>query len=119
MSYGPTQVFNISGVASGTTNSTFVDLGGKSFTKLAVKYPTSMSTGAMLTVFGCDTSTGTYLPIYEQINSTTVQYRALTIATSTSGGWAVLDAPPFQYLKFCASAAVTDGGGTITIMVKD
>ncbi len=119
MSYGPKQFFSIAGIASATSTSTFFDLGDKSFTKMAVKYPTSMSTGAMLTVFGCDTSTGTYLPVHERVNTAPVQHQALTVGTSTSGAWAVLDAPPFRYVKFCASATVTDGGGTIALLMQD
>lgn len=118
MSYGPKQVFTGGVIASAASTSTYMDLSDKSFTKLAVKFP-SMSTSAALTVYGCETATGTYLPVQERVNTAPVQYQALTIATTASGSWAVMAAVPFRYVKFVASATVTDGSGSITIMAQD
>ncbi len=120
MTWGPKQVFSTtSGIGSAASTSSYIDLGDKTYSKMAVKYPTSMSTGAALAVYGCDTSTGTFLPVYERVNTAPVQYQALVVATNTSGGWAVFDAPPFRYVQFCASATVTDGGGIIKLIVQD
>lgn len=119
MSHGPKQVFTTaSGIASGTSTSSSIDFGTKTYTKMAVLYPTSMSTGAMLTVFG-STDDSAFYTVQERVNTAPVQYQALTIATGTSGSWAVFDAPPFRYLKFAASATVTDGGGVIKVAVQD
>jgi hypothetical protein len=118
MSYGPKQVFTGGVIASAASTGTFLDLSDKSFTKMAVKYPT-MSTAAMLTVYGSESATGTYLPVFERVNTAPVQHQALTIATSTSGAWAVFDAVPFRYVKFVASATVTDGSGAITVILQD
>ena len=118
MSYGPKQVFTGGVIASAASTGAAFDLGDKSYTKMAVKYPT-MSTAAMLTVYGASSSDGTYAPVHERVNTAPVQYQAVTVATSTSGAWAVLDAPPFRYVKFVASATVTDGSGQITLILQD
>jgi hypothetical protein len=116
MSYGPCQVYTV-GAASGASTSSYLDLGGKSYTKIAVNAVT-MSTGAAVTIYGCTTAGGTYLPVHERVNTAPVQYQAVTIATSTSGAWAVLDAPPFRYLQFITSAVVS-GGVSYTVTTFD
>lgn len=117
MSYGPNQVFSC-GIASGASTSSFIDLGGKSFTRLSIKSVT-MSTGAMITIYGCDTSTGTFGPVYEKVaNTLTSAYSSLTVGTATSGGWCVVQAPAHQYLKFITSAVVS-GGVSITVIGSD
>jgi hypothetical protein len=117
MSYGPVQVF-YTGIASGASTSSFIDLGGKSFNRFSVNAVT-MSTAAMLTVYGCDTDTGTYGPIYQKVYSTaTSAYLSTTVGTNTSGGWCVLDAPPVRYIKFVTSAVVS-GGVSITVIGSD
>lgn len=117
MSWGPKQVFPDVRIASGATTSSFFDLGDKSYSTIAARFA-SASTGAMLAVFGCDTSTGTFLPVHERVNTAPVQYQALVVATSTSGAWAVFDAPPFRYLQFCASGVI-DGGCSIKLIAQD
>jgi len=78
MSYGPTQVFT-AGIASGASTSSNVDLGGKSFTRLAINAVT-MSTGAMITIYGSDSATGTYYPVFEKVaNTATSAYTSLTV----------------------------------------
>jgi len=94
-----------------------VDLGGKSYTKLAVNVVT-MSTGAAVTVYGGLTATGTYYPVFERVNTAPVQHQALTIATSTSGTWTLMDRLPFQYVKFITSAVVS-GGVSFTVLAQD
>lgn len=118
MSYGPMQTY-YAGIASGASTSSYIDLGGKSYTKLAVNYVT-MSTGALVSVYGSPTATGTFLQVNQLVPSTaTVAYQALQIATSVSGsGWAVFDAPPFRYLEFITSAVVS-GGVSFTIHAFD
>lgn len=116
MSQGPVQVYSV-GIASGASTSSYVDLGGKSYTKLAVNAVT-MSTGAAITVYGCDTATGTYYPILERVNTAPVQHQAVTIATTTSGGWAMLEPMPFRYVQFITSAVVS-GGVSFTILAQD
>lgn len=119
MGYGPVQVFSgVGAIASAASTGTYVDLGGKSYAKLAVQFPT-MSTAAALTVYGATASDGTFLPVHERVNTAPVQYQALTIATSTSGAWAVLEPLPFRYVKFVASATVTDGVAGFTIVAQD
>lgn len=118
MSYGPKQVFTGGVIASATSTGTFMDFGDKSFSRWAVRFPT-MSTAGALTVFGSDSPTGIFSRVTEQINSTTVQYRNLTIATTVSGGWATFEAPPFRYVKFVSDVTVTDGSGPITVIAQD
>lgn len=116
MSFGPKQVFSVA-TASGASTSSYVDLGDRSFRNLAVNAVT-MSTGAMITVYGAATATGTFLPVMERVNTAPVQHQAVTIATGTSGNWAMLDCPPFRYIQFITSAVVS-GGVSYTIMAQD
>lgn len=116
MSYGPVKVFNV-GIASGASTSSMLDL-GKSHTRIAVGYVT-MSTGALVSVYGADTATGTVKPIVTLVPSTaTVAYQSLQIPTSTSGSWVHFDAVPFQYLKFVTSDVVS-GGVSFTVLARD
>ncbi|UCG54701.1 MAG: hypothetical protein JSV32_00325 [Dehalococcoidia bacterium] len=117
MPYGPTQKFEV-GIASGASTSSYMDTGGRYFKKMALHYVT-MSTGAMVTVYGSDSSDGTYLPISVQVPGTsTVAYNNLTVATSVSGGWGMFDGPPHRYLQFVTSAVVS-GGVSFTIIAND
>jgi hypothetical protein len=117
MAYGPTQVF-YAGIASGASTSSFIDLGAKSYERLAINAVT-MSTAAMITVYGCPTSGGTYGPFYEKVaNTATSAYLSLTVGTATSGGWCFIKAPPVRYLKFITSAVVS-GGVSITVLAQD
>lgn len=95
--------------ASGASTSSYIDTGGRQFAKMAVHYVT-MSTGALVTVYGCDTPTGTFLPVRAgDVNTAAVEFNNLTFATSVSGGWGVVDAPPLRYLQFITSAVVSGG----------
>lgn len=117
MPWGPTQVFRC-GIASGASTSSYIDLGGKSFNRLAINAIT-MSTGAMITVYGCDTPTGVYGPVYQKVANTAASgYLSTTVGTATSGGWCVIDAPPMRYLQFITSAVVS-GGVSITVIGSD
>lgn len=118
MSYGPAQVWTC-GVASGASTSSYIDLGGKSYTKMAVNYVT-MSTGMVVNVFGCQTSNGTYLQVNQLVtNTATVVYQPTQIATAVSGsGWAVFDAPPFRYIQLVCTGVVS-GGVSFTVMAFD
>ena len=116
MSYGPQQVF-YAGIASGASTSSSIDLGGKSYTKLAVNFVT-MSTGAEVTVYGAASESATYYAIHERVNTATMQYQHLKVTTGTSAGWALIDAPPMQYLKFITSAVVS-GGVSFTVLAYD
>ncbi len=111
--YAPKRVVTLA-IASGASTSSWFDLGDMKYSKMAVNIPT-MSTGYVVGVYGCATSAGTFLPVHERVNTAPVQYQALTIATSTSGAWAVLDCPPHQFLQFCTTATV-DGGASVTVI---
>lgn len=111
---GQVQKFE-AGIASGASTSSFIDTGGRAFRTMALRYVT-MSTGAMVTVYGCDTSAGTYLPVkVKEAQTSTVAFNNLTIATSVSGGWGVIDAPPHRYMQFITSAVVS-GGVSFTVL---
>lgn len=117
MGYGPTQKWEAQ-TASGASTSSSIDLGGRYCKKLALHYVT-MSTGAMVTVLGSDSLTGTFLPISAQVPGTaTVAYNNLTVATTVSGGWGVFDGPPHRYLQFITSAVVS-GGVSFTVIGND
>ncbi len=112
MSYGPKQKWSTV-IASAASTSSYIDMGDKSYRRMGVYYGT-MSTGAALTVYGGTTTTALY-PVFERVNTSSVQYQALTVATNVSGGWAYFDCPPFRYVQFVASATVTNG---VTIQVS-
>lgn len=116
MSYGPPAVFNFA-TASGASTSSYIDLGNRSISRLAVHY-TTMSTGAEVTVYGCDTATGTFLPVLvREVVSSAATYDNLTIATGVSGGWGMIEAPPLRYLQFITSAVVS-GGVSYTVVAN-
>lgn len=116
MSYGPVKVFSV-GIASGASTSSYMDL-GKSNTRMAVKYVT-MSTGCVVSVFGSESATGTYLPVFQLVPSTaTVALQAVQIATGASGGWGVIEAVPFQYIQLVTTAVVS-GGVSFTVLTSD
>ncbi len=116
MSWGPKQVFTVS-IASAASTSGALDTGDKSYKNFAVNVATS-ATNAAITIYGSTSSTGTYFPVNERVNTATVQHQPLTIATTTSGNWAINEAVPFRYLKFVASATM-DNGTTITAIFQD
>lgn len=116
MSYGPIQYF-YAGIASGASTSSYVDLGGKSFTRYAINVVT-MSTGAAVTIYGATSAAASYYPINERVNTAPVQHQPLTIATTTSGNWVMFDNLPFQYVKFITSAVVS-GGVSFVIQAAD
>ncbi len=105
--YAPRRVATFT-IASAAATSTVYEMGDQSYSKVAINFP-AMSTSTVLQVFGCDTVGGTYAPVHERVNTAPVQYQALTIATSTSGAWAVFDCPPNPFLQFVATAAVAGG----------
>lgn len=103
------------GTASGASTSSYIDTGGYPLSKMAVRYVT-MSTGALVTVYGCDTKDGTYLPVMVgDINTAAAEFNNLTIATAVSNNWAVIDAPPHRYMQFITSAVVS-GGVSFTVL---
>ncbi len=117
MSNGTIEVFTV-GIASGASTSSSLDLRGKAYTQLHV-YANSMSTGALVSVYGCDTTAGTYLPVSTLVpNTSTVAYQLLQIPTSTSGNWVGFQAPTFQHLKFITSAVVS-GGASFTVLAAE
>jgi hypothetical protein len=114
--YGLVQKFEAQ-TASGASTSSYIDTGGRPFSKMALRYVT-MSTGALVTVYGCDTSDGTYLPVaVAEPGTAAAGYNNITVATSVSGGWGVFDAPPHRYLQFITSAVVS-GGVSFTVIAN-
>jgi hypothetical protein len=117
MSYGPKQVFQV-GTASGASTSSFIDFGDKSFGYLAI-YAVTMSTGALVSLYGAASSNGTYSPIQIRVpNTATVAYQNLQIPTASSGSWITMEAPPFRYIQLITSAVVS-GGVSYTVIGSD
>lgn len=120
MSYWPVRMWQV-GIASGASTSSYIDMGGKSYTQMAVNYVT-MSTGMIVGVYGSPVTDGT-IP-FAQVNglvtnTATVAYQKLQIVTAVSGsGWAVFNCPPFPYLQFVGTGVVS-GGASFTIMAFD
>ena len=115
MSYKARQVFTC-GIASGASTSSSIDLGGSGFQYMFVNAVT-MSTGAEMTLWG-SADNSTFYRVMERVNTAPVQYQNVVIATTTSGGWAQLNAAPFRYVLFTASAVVS-GGVSITVAAQD
>lgn len=121
MSTGPKQVFTCQ-TASGASSSSYIDFGNGGFRTIALNAVT-MSTGAMITLYGCDAVTAasaltaTFYPIMERVNTAPVQHQALTAATTTSGAWPTFDAPPHRFIQFITSAVVS-GGVSYTILAQ-
>lgn len=109
-------------IASAASTSSALDLnaagGWPSWSRLGLGYVT-FSTGAALQVQGSADGT-TYKNIHTLVpTSSAVQFQPLAIATSVSGtGYAVFQTPPFRYIRFLASATITDGG-VITVYGAD
>lgn len=78
-----------------------------------------MATSAVLTVFGSDSSTGTFSAIAVQTKNTAAAvYNNITISTAASGNWAVFDMVPLQYIKLAGATTITDGGN-ITVVAYE
>lgn len=116
MSYGPKQVFTC-GIASGASSSSFIDLGDKSYSQMSVYFST-MTTATVMTVYGAIASAATYFPISERVNTSTVQYQPITIATAASGTWCSLPALPARFIKFVGAETIV-GGSTLTVIAQD
>jgi hypothetical protein len=43
----------------------------------------------------------------------------MSIGTASSGSWVLIDAPPFQYVKFVSDVTVTDGSAAIVVIAQD
>ena len=109
-----TQKFSVS-AGSGTATSDAVDTGGRAFTRMAVKYAGTMSTGAAVTIHGSDSAdktSGTFYPIkVGDVNTAAVEFNTMVIGSGVAADqWATLEMNvPFRYFKFVTSAAVDDG----------
>ncbi len=115
MSFGPFQVYQC-GIASGASTSNAIDLGERPMRQMAVGYVT-MSTGAAVSVWG-SVDNSSFLRVHERVGTSSVQYQELAVATTTSGAWAVTQAPPFRYVKFTTSAVVS-GGVSFTVVCQE
>ena len=116
MSYMPSKVFTGT-ILSGASTVTSINLTGQSFSKVFAQVGT-MSTGAALSVYGSADGSD-FRPIYERVNTATVQWQAIVIATSVTGGIVSLnDLTGIPYAQFRASGTV-DGGCTIKLICID
>lgn len=115
MSFGPTKVFTGS-ILSGASTLTSINL-DKSYTKIYAEV-SSMSTAAAIDVFGSTDGT-TFRPIFERVNTATVQFATMVVATSVgaNGGLCPMDII-YPYVQFRASAVVS-GGVTIKLICLD
>lgn len=115
MGYGAKQVFT-DVIASGTSTSSGRYLGDRSHSAVFVQSVT-FSTNAALTVQTSFDGGTTWLNVNERVNTATVQYQIITIPTSVSGGIVPIFVPG-TYVRFLASATVTDGA-TIKVVCHD
>ena len=105
MSYGPIKVFSGT-LASGASTVTFTM--DKSYSRVFVEVST-MSTAAAFDLYGSSDGT-TYYPTFERVNTATIQYATLTVASGVgaNGGVAPLQVS-YPYVQLRASAVVSGG----------
>jgi hypothetical protein len=107
MSYLPSKVFTGT-IASGASTATSIDISGQSYSKVFAQLST-MSTGAAVSVYG-SADNSDFRPVYERVNTATVQWQAVVIATATTAGLIELNGVAgIPYVQFRASATVVDG----------
>lgn len=116
MSYMPSKVFT-GNILSGASTVTSIDITDQSFSKVYAQVGT-MSTGAALSLYG-SVDNSDFRPIYERVNTATVQWQAVVVATAVTGGIVSLnDVTGIRYVQFRASAVVS-GGCTIKLICID
>lgn len=116
MSYMPSKVFTGT-IASGASTVTSIDISGQSYSRVFAQIGT-MSTNAALSVYG-SIDNSDFRPIYERVNTASVQWQAIVVATATTGGIVSLnDVAGVRYVQFRASAVVS-GGCTIKLICLD
>ena len=76
--HGPVAVFNM-GAASGASISSVLDIGTRKYDNMAIGY-TTMSTGAEVTLYGSDSSTGTFKAIAVQEPGTAAAAHSCVVA---------------------------------------
>lgn len=113
MSYGPIKVYTGT-IASGASTLTSISL-DKSYSKIYAEVST-MSTGAALLVYG-STDGSTFRPVYERVNTASVQWTDVYIGTACTNGITDLNCN-FPYIQFRASAVI-DGGASIKLICVD
>jgi hypothetical protein len=108
--------------ASGTSTSSYIDLGNTHFDMMAVRYVT-MSTGAQVNAYICDAMTptsaasATFYPVQLQ-TAVTGRFATWAILTSVSGGrWAHFRCPPTRFIQFVTSDVVS-GGVSYTVVTR-
>jgi len=114
----PSKVFTGT-IASGASTVTSIDISDQSYSKVFAQIGT-MSTNAALAVYG-SIDNSDFRPIYERVNTATVQWQAVVVATAaaTAGGIVSLnDVTGIRYVQFRASAVVS-GGCTIKLICVD
>ena len=115
MSFGPVKVFTGT-IASGASTVTSIAL-DKAYTYVYAEIST-MSTAAAFDVYA-STDNATFRPVFERVNTSSVQYQTLSVASGVgaNGGRAPLDIQG-PYVQFRASAVVS-GGVTIKLICTD
>lgn len=117
MSYGVSKVFPTTGIVSGASTLTSF-LFPKAFTAVALEIST-MSTAAAIDVYG-STDGATFRPVFERVNTATIQYATLTVsnAIGTGGGIMPLSNFNYPYMQLRCTAVVS-GGVSITVIGMD
>lgn len=115
MSYGPIKVFSTT-IASGASTATLTL--DKCYSRVFVDVTVSMSTAAAIAINESGDGT-TYVPTYERVNTATMQYQAIAIATNigASTGRAPVNISG-PYIQFAASAVVS-GGTVLKVICSD
>lgn len=105
MSYGPIKVFS-GQVASGASTVSFAL--DKAYTTVYAEVGT-MSTAAAFSVYGSTNGTSWYA-LNERVNTSSVQYQAITIASGSVANGGVVPIPEgLPHYQFRATAVVSGG----------
>lgn len=115
MGYGPIKVFS-GNILSGASTLTSLQL-DKSYSTVYAEIGT-MSTAAALDIY-VSSDGSTFRPAFERVNTATVQYQTMIVATSVgaNGGICAIE-KVYPYYQFRASAVVS-GGVAIKLICVD
>ena len=115
MSYGDIRAYTGS-VASGASTVSFQL--PKAFSRVYVELST-MSTAAAFDVYGSTEPAGTYSPVFERVNTATVQYQTLAVGSGVgaNGGVAPIEVC-YPNVQLRASAVVS-GGVSVKLICWD
>jgi hypothetical protein len=110
--------------ASGTSTSSYIDLGNANLDMICAKYVT-MSTGHQALLYACDANSiasaasATFYPVQRRVQGLIAgYYESVDLSTNLSGGkWGFYWNPPFRFIQFVTTDVVS-GGVSYTVVAR-